>query len=450
MDSQNIRYELNDAEEEITQFLLLLGSRKNEEQIKKQIQKLDLQNKIENMNNWNYSVIQIVPLLLKIVMNERMHIYHNILKTIIALLGKLKPDGFISEYAFCEIVTGTPFSKEEVFEELKNREYIENHTLSPNFKPMDERFQFEIDSRFESLKDSILDVLLSIPRDTSTTNALITLLKNQTLSGLYPDIIRALQEIGHPVAIPVLLELVQNNEDSARKALVAMGLKDIKELQQLLEQGVTKDVWGNDLKEKVFVSIRELLPLLLDALTSDEYPVKDKKLICFLFQEMGEHRRSDLEVFVNVLPALYEEQVENCYVTRVLVSEGKKAVSYVMKGIEKGSCEIDVYRRFLFILGEIGPDAAEAIPLLTRLKEDGNPLTGFIQEIIEKIQLGLEIEEMTSEEPVNRITTLDKETQIVTVTSEAEKPDIEDENNPTIDEVQKQNIDADPDDYVLY
>jgi hypothetical protein len=313
---------------DITQFLIALGQENDEDEIKKQIQQLDLQNRIEDMNNWDYRAVQIVPLLLKIIMNKRMRIFFDILKAIIVLLGNLKPDGFISEYAFSDIVKDTPFSKEEIFEELKKKGYIENHTLSPNFKPMDKHFHFDMNARFSDLKDDILEIILAIPKDTSTANALITLLKDQSLVSLYPDIIRSLTKIGHPVAIPVLLEL-QGNQKTARKALIEMSLRDIKELKQLLEQGVTKDVWGNDLREKVSVSIREILPLLLEALRSDEYSLKDKRLICFLFHEMGVNRLSDIELFVHVLPLLYEEQVENCYVTKVLLSCGKKTVPLV-------------------------------------------------------------------------------------------------------------------------
>ncbi|MBN2534214.1 MAG: HEAT repeat domain-containing protein [Spirochaetales bacterium] len=414
-------YKLDNAEKDITRFLIMLGPGNDEDEIKRQIQELDLLNKIEDMNNWNYCAVQIVPLLLKIITNKRMRIYHNLLRAIISLLGNLKPDGFISEYAFRDIAEGTPFTKEQIFEELKRRGYVENHMLSPKFKPMDENFEFDIDPGFSDIKDSILEIMLSVPKDTSTAKVLITLLKDQTLENLYPDIIRALQELGHPVAIPVLLELVQKDQEAARKALVTMSLRDIGELKQLLEQGITEDVWGNELKEKVFVSVRELLPFLLEALTSGDYSVQEKRLICFLFHEMGVRQSSDLDLFVHVLPALYEESPENCYVTKVLLAGGGKIVSSICRIIENGSCEIVAVKRFLYILGETGPDAEEAVPLLKKLIETNNPLKEFIAEILKKIH------------PL-----------------EQEKQDPADSTGITIEEVQKVNVDADPEDYVLY
>jgi hypothetical protein len=451
VENHQIRYTINDAEKEISGFLEEVGTETNEDKIRKKIQELDLLNKIENMNTWKYKAIQVVPLLLQIIMDNRMHRFIHMIKAIIVLLGNLRPDGCISEYAFSDIVAGTPFTKEEIFTDLENRGYIDHHTLTPKFKPMDENFHFDIDPRFSELKKSILEILLSVPKDTTTAYALITLLKDHTLVRLYPDIIRALAEIGHPMAIPVLLDLVQDNQEAAQKALVRMGLNDSKELKQLLDQGVTNDVWGNDLREKVFVSVRDLLPFLLEALQSAEYSKDEKRLICFLFYEMGEYRHSDLEIFVTIFPELYEQKEDACIVTRLLVAGGKKIIRQVCRILEKDLSDTTVTRRYCSILGKIGPDAEEALPLLQRLSDKGGSLSGYVMEIIDKIQPSTNEKPGTTGAftPPSTIPEDTREGEKRTVVTDTE-PGEKEEKNSSINKVKKESAETDPGEYILY
>ncbi|MBN2444476.1 MAG: hypothetical protein JXJ04_24155 [Spirochaetales bacterium] len=439
----------------ITRFLVILATDISETEIIRQVQKLDLLPKIEELGTWNYSAIHLVPLLLKIIIHEKMRSNLSLLKSIIILLGHLKPDGFISEYAFEETAKNTTFTKEEIFEELKEKHYIENNALSPDFKPMDEAFNFNIDPRFQPVKENILNVLLSIPKDISVSRTLISLLEDDGLITLFPTIIHALSEIGHPVAFPVLLRMVHKNQESARVAIVKMGLRDIEELKNLLGQGVKKDMWGNDLIEKVVVSISPILPFFLEALTGDSFTEYEKKLICFLFSEIGIRRKSDIEIFVQILPMLYEEDITNCFITRVLITGGAETVPFVntlfeKELSEKGSFEPVILQRFLYILGEIGAAAKLAVPVMNKLLEVHESLAHTVSIALQKIKPGTESVVTEEKAPVDKELHRETPTADLPDTQEPGIHDTIDETGELIDKEQKQTKATDPEDYVLY
>jgi HEAT repeat protein len=321
---------------------------------------------------------------------------------------------------------------------------------------MDENFHLEIDRKYHTIEQDIINVLLSIPKDTSVTEVLITLLKDKSLDSLYADIIHTLSKIGHPAAFPALLEFLEEKHEAARSALVSMALGDISELKELLARGIIVDMWGNDLKEKLFISMKTIIPLLFDVLASGDYSLQDKYKICFLFKEIGVQSKSDYDFFMKLLPELYREDIQTCYVTDILIAGGLFTVSLIRTALEeeianKGTYTLPLLKRFFYILGEIGVESKSTILVLEKAINQNNDLADSYHEALKKISPyheQLEVEKRRLENIKKEQTNNDQKNDHMQKTSGSDKTD--DETGTLIDKIQKDTINTNPEDYVLY
>jgi HEAT repeat protein len=464
---------INDCEKALSAVNKVLHSKADMNVVEQKIEKYQLIDKIVECRKYGEHALPLVPHLLKVIKNEKSAKFPALIRVIVTLLGYLCPDGLITADLFKTITKSMHCNPDDIIRELEDRGYIINGTISPAFQPANNNFSFTISHVYDQFKREIKEILLKASKEISTTEALMDLLQNDALAEIHSDIIKALGNLGHPVAYPLLVEKAKTGNTVARDVVLSMCFRDINEFQYLIREGITKDLWGNDINEKVFLSIKQIIPLLFEALESESFPADNKKQLCFLFSKVGVKRAAELNVFVNILHELMEEEKEECFVTNILIKGGKQTVPYIIRYCKEGIDNPDVLNRFIFILGEIGEDAKDAVPFLEecRLKypfvranavralEKILPSASFndMEESEEEIKAeeGFKTDKEIPADEIYRKSADSVQVNYSSVSDEQNNDSFETDktNNEAIEgeeEVKKQNIIADPDEYILY
>ena len=324
---------------------------------------------LESLDGHGSEALGCTKVLLKLLRHQNMKQFPSILRSIIHSISVLNPDGRITAALFNDIVSDTDIEPSDVLHELEKNGYVQNNLLTPRFNPFSETFVFSLDKRFDTIREQVKEILLETPRHMPFAETLLSMLEDKSFASIKIDILKALSATGHPDAIPLLVESANGGDESAVRSLLLMGFNDLIELRRLLEDGITTDLWGNDLKEKVFQPVRHILPFFLDVLSSPDYSLREKHLVCYLYREMGIRRKEEVGLFVMKLPELMEDDADSCDVTRIVVSSGKDAVPHIKQAIVDNIDNEKAFIRYCLILGKLGSSAHDAAALLEELAE---------------------------------------------------------------------------------
>ncbi|MBN1698660.1 MAG: hypothetical protein JW881_14185 [Spirochaetales bacterium] len=363
-----------------------LKAKKPEASIEKRIEKTKIIDKIYSCRKYIERALGLVPMLLDIISKTNSVMFPELVRACVVLLGGLSPDGLITGERFEAIASSMNRTADDVVRELEDRGYIENGMISPAFQPSRKDFSFTLDRSYDLHTSRIKELLLEASREMSVTHALMDLLQNDELLSIHDDIIQALGDCGNPIAFPLLLDKANSGNDVARDVLLAMCFRDIDDFVSLVEEGITEDLWGMEIREKLFLSIKQIMPFLFESLESGSVPIERKKKICFVFGEIGIKRATELDIFVRLLPVLMEADAASCPVTRILVEGGRQSVPYLIRFYKDGIENVDVLNRFVFILAEIGEDAQEAVQVLKDCRVRYPSLRTHVERALGKIR----------------------------------------------------------------
>jgi hypothetical protein len=364
----------------------IIGSHRNVRTCTKKIEKFHLAERIGKIEKYGLEVMMIAPALVELLERDMVKHFPDLVSSIAIEVGKLHMDGLVTRYGFTHAVKGTQIKDDEIPRELERQGYLKDNYILPSFRPFDPNFTFDLDERYVPIKDKIKDVLIQTSKDIRCSLALIRLVREDACVSVQGDIIYALSELGHPASIPVLLEFAGSGNRDAVIAVIKIAYRDVYELSELAVRGVTKDLWGEDLREKVLSPLNDIVPLLLDAVQSDDYAIDERRMIADLYSRMDRRVQSEIGIFVKVLPDLLDERIGSCPVSRVISLGGRASCLLLLEVLREEDLSAALRKRAIEILGLLGHDAKEAVPWLNKASEKYEGNSGLIRETIKRIE----------------------------------------------------------------
>jgi hypothetical protein len=376
-------------------FLSIMQENADENLIKRKIQEFRLVDRLGEAGESGIPAVALVPAVIRILNSPAVLFHTDLVRASVAFLGDIRPDGLITRDCFTGLATDTGIDPGDIVKELESKGYLERNFVTPAFCPTDEGFLFRLDSRFEGIRDTIREIVLSASVKTDAVDLLVKLMEEDYVKAVQPEIAKALEKMRMPQGMTALYRLAAAGERFALESLVRMILKDLDDLAALLGKGITIDLWGNDLKEKVYQPIQPLLPLLIRALKEDVFTLSEKSGIIAVLSDMNHRNKEDIPALVHLLPDLMSEDRSQCLLTRYLTDLAPESIVPLTELLVEKKDDERIVRRILFIFSEAGVKATLSTKALKELLDKGHPLGDLIRETLDKIRV-----EEPEEEPV--------------------------------------------------